>query len=217
MTPAELERALASHPRVDMPALPGRTNHIPTGVLLPIVWEPRPEVLVTVRSAHLRYHAGEVCFPGGRLEPGDVDVRATAVREAREELGLEGARVLGELSSIPLYTSDYRLHPFVAEIARQPLTLSVGEVAEALWISLEDTLALDTIEAIPWTHEGTTTLSPVFRVGDRLMFGGTAHAFYELLLVAAPLYGRVAPPLEARGLTWEDVIPALRDQGQSGR
>jgi 8-oxo-dGTP pyrophosphatase MutT (NUDIX family) len=210
MTPDALAQALAAHPRVDMPPLPGRTNHIPTGVLLPIVWSPRAEVLATVRSLELRFHAGEVCFPGGRHEPGDPDVCHTALREAREELGIEGARVLGQLSSIPLYTSDYRLHPFVAEIQPQPLTPSAGEVAEVLWIALEEVLALPSIEAIPWTHEGMTALSPVFRVGERLMFGGTAHAFYELCAVAAPLYGRDLPPLEARGLSWGDVIPSLK-------
>ena len=213
MTPERLREALERHPRLIHPPLPGRTNHLDSAVLIPLEWRPGPEktgpvAIVTVRAAHLRHHAGEICFPGGRPEPGDADLRATALREAEEELGIVGARVVGELSSIPLYTSDYRLHPFVAEIPPTDLTINEDEVALALRVPLGPILARPHIDAIPWQHDDLSGLSPTFELeDDHIMFGATAHAFYELLLVIAPLLGYEPQPLKAGKLRWSDVLP----------
>jgi 8-oxo-dGTP pyrophosphatase MutT (NUDIX family) len=206
----ELALALAAHEPVEMPALPGRTNHFRTGVLLPLLWSPEVVCLATVRAATLREHAGEVCFPGGRPDDGDRDLAQTALREAREELGIEGARVLGVLSSVPLYTSNYRLVPYVAEAPDRPLIINPAEVAKVLRLEVGAILAGAAIEAIPWEYDGATLLSPVFEHDGHRMFGATAHAFYELLAIVAPLFERPLPPLVAGKLTWGDVIPSLR-------
>lgn len=80
----------------------------PASVLIPLV--PRPEglqVLLTRRTDHLRDHAGQISFPGGRAEPEDRDAVQTALREAEEEVGLapSGVQVLGQL---PTYTTVTR-------------------------------------------------------------------------------------------------------------
>jgi 8-oxo-dGTP pyrophosphatase MutT (NUDIX family) len=63
-------------------------------VLVPIVLrEPAPTVILTQRAAHLKDHSGQVSFPGGRVAAGDGSAEATALREAREEIGLDSARV----------------------------------------------------------------------------------------------------------------------------
>ncbi len=209
-TPDDVERALAAHRPVEMAALPGRTNHLRTGVLVPLVWTTTLTCIATVRAASLRQHAGEVCFPGGRPDDGDDDLTATALREAREELGIRDARILGQLSSIPLYSSDYRLTPFVAEVPPMPLTANEDEVAAVLHVSLAEVMSQSHIEAIPWEHEGVSSLSPVFELGEHLMFGATAHTLYELLVVAAPAFGVAPPPLRAGRYDWGDVIPSLR-------
>ena len=69
------------------------------GVLLALTDEPAPNVLLTRRAAHLSSHKGEVAFPGGKQDEGDVDVVAAALREAREEIGLpfQTVDVLGTL------------------------------------------------------------------------------------------------------------------------
>lgn len=87
----------------------------PAGVLIPIVEYPGElAVLLTRRSANLPQHAGQVSFPGGRMEQGDADIRATALRETHEEIGLEPGRVdvAGYLGAQPTITG-YAVTPVV--------------------------------------------------------------------------------------------------------
>lgn len=73
-----------------------------------------PHLLLTQRTAHLRDHAGQISFPGGRVERWDASIAATALREAQEEIGLDPAKVevLGELASYDTATG-FRIHPVV--------------------------------------------------------------------------------------------------------
>ena len=85
------------------------------GVLVPIIERPDAcSVLFTQRSPHLRYHAGQVSFPGGRMEPGDADILATALRETHEEVGIAPAVVdiAGFLPTLPTVTG-YAVTPIV--------------------------------------------------------------------------------------------------------
>lgn len=204
--PEALRAALAAHRPVEYPALPGRTNHLRAGVLVPIMWRPAPAAILTLRPARMRRHGGEVSFPGGKPEPQDLDLVDTALREAREELGLAGAQVLGALSSIPLFTSDYRLEPFVAAVPEQALRPAPAEVEEVLFMDLRETLSREAIEAVAYQHEGQEALSPVFHPGGHVLYGATAHAFLELLQVVAPLLGLSVPPLRAGALGWGDIM-----------
>ena len=103
----------------------------PAAVLVPLVLHPEPTVLLTLRSADLKAHAGQVAFPGGRLEAGEDAVTA-ALREAEEEIGIHSSlpEIVGALP--PLLTgTGYLVTPVVA-LLRPPFALQLdpGEVAE---------------------------------------------------------------------------------------
>lgn len=108
----------------------------PAAVLLLVVAHPRePTVLFTQRTAHLADHAGQISFPGGRAEEADVGPAHTALREAREEVGLDPAaiEILGELPDYHTSTG-YRVRPVVGwaqgPIAYSPDPFEVADVFE---------------------------------------------------------------------------------------
>lgn len=212
-SPAEVEQALSFHRWSEHPALPGRLNNRRGGVLVPLSWSASSVVCrVGVRAGGLRRHAGEVCFPGGSPEPQDASLVHTALREALEELGLTEARVLGRLSSTPVYTSEFRLEPFVAEVPWGPAAADGEEIVQALDLDLAAWLARPHWEGIPVVWEGRTRLTPVFRVAtEAVMYGATAIVFHELMTVVAPLFGQALPSLTPSSLTWRD-LPAFRSR-----
>lgn len=89
-------------------------------------------ILLTVRAPHLKLHSGQVSFPGGRIDPQDASPESAALREAREEIGLDAGRVelLGRLPDY-LTGTGYRITPVVAVIS-PPFELSPdpAEVSE---------------------------------------------------------------------------------------
>ncbi|HZT63321.1 MAG TPA: CoA pyrophosphatase [Burkholderiales bacterium] len=100
----------------------------PAAVLVPVVRrETDLMVLFTRRTAHLNDHAGQISFPGGRAEPGDTGAAETAMREAREEIGLAAERV-EVLGALPEYVTvtGYRVTPVVGLVAA-PLDLRLDE------------------------------------------------------------------------------------------
>ncbi len=108
-------------------------------VLLPLVQRPDGlTVLLTRRTEHLRDHAGQISFPGGRSEPDDASPAATALREAQEEVGLAPAHV-EVIGTLPTYTTvtHFVVTPVVALVEpRFELALDPFEVAEAFEVPL---------------------------------------------------------------------------------
>ncbi len=205
VTADALAAGLRARDLLDIPALPGRRNHLRAGVLVPLEWGPAgPEVVATLRAPRLRQHAGEVAFPGGKPEPGDRDLEHTALREAEEEVGLDPSRVrvLGRLSAMPLFTSDFRLVPTVAEIAPGPLVPQPGEVAAVLRLSLADVIGAPGLDGVPWTWRDEAGISPVFELDGHIMYGATAHTLLELLQVVAAVTGRPLPPWRTGRFAW---------------
>ena len=89
----------------------------PAAVLIPIVDHPEPTVLLTQRSPHLADHAGQIAFPGGKIEVVDATPRDTALREAEEEIGLN-RRFVEPLGYLGVYGTSFgfRILPTVARV-----------------------------------------------------------------------------------------------------
>lgn len=212
--PDALAAALARYEKRQVPPLPGRTNHRHAGILLPLRWQGDTiQLVATRRTSHLRDHAGEVVFPGGKPDPTDADLTATALREAHEELGIDRAQVLGSLSAIPLFTSDFRLFPTVARIDDAPLQPHPAEVAEVYELDLRRVLEGEHILAIAWPDEAGFPPSPVFEMGgahNPLMYGGTAICLFELLEVLSRLCGQPLPPFDTTRWTWDMTVMGPR-------
>jgi 8-oxo-dGTP pyrophosphatase MutT (NUDIX family) len=113
------------------------TRVIPAAVLVPIILHPEPTILLTLRAAKLSAHAGQVSFPGGRIEAGETPEQA-AVREAAEEVGLDPRlpELLGRLPDHATGTG-FRITPIVALVpAPLNLTPDPGEVEEPFELAL---------------------------------------------------------------------------------
>jgi 8-oxo-dGTP pyrophosphatase MutT (NUDIX family) len=144
LTPQSLRERFAD-PREWTPEFTGDGRLIrdvePTdaSVLIPVIArDDGPRILLTRRTAHLRDHAGQISFPGGRAEAHDDSAVHTALRETEEEVGLarEHVQVLGQLNPYTTVTS-YRVTPVVALV--QPgftLALDAFEVEEAFEVPL---------------------------------------------------------------------------------
>lgn len=119
---------------------PATQERIPAAVLIPIiVRESGLTVLLTQRTAHLRDHAGQVSFPGGRCEPADPSPQITALRESHEEVGIRPDQV-EVLTTLPDYftSTGFRITPVVG-LVTPPLNLQLDdfEVADVFEPPLE--------------------------------------------------------------------------------
>jgi 8-oxo-dGTP pyrophosphatase MutT (NUDIX family) len=110
----------------------------PAAVLIPVVDHPEPTVLLTQRSAHLNDHAGQISFPGGKIDATDASPLDAALREAWEEIGLE-RKFVDPIGYLDLYgtTFGFRILPTVARV--QPgfeLRINHSEVDDAFEVPL---------------------------------------------------------------------------------
>jgi 8-oxo-dGTP pyrophosphatase MutT (NUDIX family) len=111
---------------------------LPAAVLIPLVERPELTVLFTRRATQLRNHAGQISFPGGRIEPGDGSARAAALREAREEIGLD-ERFVSVIGYLPdhVVITGFRITPVVASVRPGfELLLASQEVADTFEVPL---------------------------------------------------------------------------------
>jgi 8-oxo-dGTP pyrophosphatase MutT (NUDIX family) len=110
----------------------------PASVLVPVIDRSEPAVLLTQRTSDLASHAGQVAFPGGKIEANDASPVAAALREAREEVGLASVLV-APIGYLDLYLtfSGFRILPTVACVKPNfALTLNPSEVTEAFEVPL---------------------------------------------------------------------------------
>jgi len=145
----------------------------------------------TRRRDDLRSHPGEISFPGGRQEDDDEDLRATALREAEEEVGLPtaGVELVGALPPTPTFVTNYAIYPFVGVI--QPgfaWVPQASEVAEVLEFRLRDVRAGHGLRRL--VRKGVPFRTDTYELGATTIWGATAR-------IVADLLDRVGPLLDA--------------------
>lgn len=141
-----------------------------------------PDVLLVQKAAMLRNHAGQPAFPGGAAEPGDVDLSATALREAAEEVGLDpaGVSVIATLPVLFLAPSGYVVTPILA-YWHTPGPVSVtdpGEIASVARVPIAD--LVDPANRFQVRHPSGYT-GPAFGVAGMVVWGFTAGLLSMLL------------------------------------
>jgi 8-oxo-dGTP pyrophosphatase MutT (NUDIX family) len=154
----------------------------PAAVLVPIVDHPEPAVLLTQRAQHLPDHAGQVSFPGGKIDGGDTDPRASALREAEEEIGL-GRRYVEPLGYLDLYmtTLGYRIVPVISRV--KPgflLKLNPSEVDATFEVPLDFLMNQNNVQRHSRDWQGMTRHYYAITFGERYIWGVTAGILRNL-------------------------------------
>lgn len=159
-------------------------GRVDAAVLVPLFALPdgRVGVVLTKRREDLRRHAGEISFPGGRQDVEESDLRDTALREAREEIGLppEAVELIGALRPTPTIATNYAVYPFVGLIEPgHEWTPSAFEVDSVLELSLADLRAGYDHRRL--LRRGVPFRTDTYVVGEHLIWGATARILADLL------------------------------------
>jgi 8-oxo-dGTP pyrophosphatase MutT (NUDIX family) len=158
-------------------------SHREAAVLIPITDRPEPGVILTQRPEWLRSHAGQVAFPGGKVDDNDADAISAALREANEELSIppSDVHVLG-IADTYFSGSGYRIEPVVGIIPPDlPLRANPEEVED--WFEVPLTFLLDPANAVKkeaiWNGQQRTYYD--MQWGERRIWGVTAGIIANLV------------------------------------
>jgi 8-oxo-dGTP pyrophosphatase MutT (NUDIX family) len=181
---AYLRKALHQRPEELIQEIP--PGQRAAAVLAPLyLREGRPHVLFTRRAETLSAHRGEIAFPGGAYDPDDGPLEQTALREAREELGLAPERVelLGPLAPVWTVVSNFTVVPFVGLLPDGPgeLRPNQAEVAAVIEAPLAELANPTIFHAEEWVRGGVARPVYFFEYGPHRIWGATARMLFELL------------------------------------
>jgi 8-oxo-dGTP pyrophosphatase MutT (NUDIX family) len=141
-------------------------------------------VILTVRSEELANHRGEVSLPGGGIDPGDLDLVGTALRECHEELGLDPTtiQIVGLMAPIYITPSNFQITPVIGHMSALPaLQPNDAEVSLVISATLRDLLDPTTVIVEPRVLRGYDVMVPYFAIAGHKVWGATALILSELV------------------------------------
>ena len=163
-----------------------KVDFVHAGVLIPLLeQEGEPRILFTRRSRKVEHHKGQISFPGGVVEPDDPSLKATALREAREEIGLfeKDVEILGRLDDARTISTGYIVHPFIGSVPHPyDYVLSEREVDEILLIPLSVFHPENTrTRGDRYEHRGEIVETPTYSCNGDVIWGATARIMENLM------------------------------------
>lgn len=140
------------------------------------------------RAIDQTVHSGQISFPGGKYEKSDVDLKATALRETNEEIGIdpEQVTIIGSLSKLYIPPSNFDVYPFVGFVRQKPVLKANHEVQHILEIGFNELRkpAIRTEKTI--SHRiGKEVMVPSYSIQNEIIWGATAMMISELLEISA--------------------------------
>jgi 8-oxo-dGTP pyrophosphatase MutT (NUDIX family) len=145
-----------------------------------IIFGKESMVLMTERSKSMNHHAGEISFPGGTWEKKDGDLLGTAIRETKEELGIEISKsvVIGNLQPVTTLNSGFTILPYLAILDDLPQVLSNSEIASILRIPLVPLLKTIEDDHDP-SHKSILEMY-TFKFENHLIWGASARMLKQI-------------------------------------
>lgn len=146
------------------------------------------EFILTERQTYKGKHSGQISFPGGKAEPFDKGTHQTALRETKEELGIDTSNIqlIGQLTQVYIPVSNFLIHPYVGYIDELPnLTPDPREVRKVLHVPVDDLINENKrIETDIDVGDGRIIKQiPAFHFSDRIVWGATAIMLNEFKLI----------------------------------
>jgi len=165
--------------------LPSEPNTFHESAVLILLFPFREEVRLCLirRPSSMKNHAGQIAFPGGKREKDDSSLLLTALREAREEIGIDtdSLEIIGELSSVYVQISNFLIKPVVGWMQQMPeLFANSSEVDEIIFISLDDLVnQSNRCDREMETMTGRLSV-PGYEINGLFIWGATAMILAEL-------------------------------------
>jgi len=148
--------------------------------ILVVIYGKDPFVVMTEKPKHMKFHAGEISFPGGKLDSTDSDLLQTALRETREEIGLTISQdqVIGQLEPVVTLNSGFLILPFVSVIDEIPPLIANCEVEKIFHIPLEP--FLKTAARDPDPSHNIIQEMYTFEYQNQIVWGASARILKQI-------------------------------------
>ncbi len=148
--------------------------------VLVVIYGKEPIVVMTEKPKHMKFHAGEISFPGGKLDSDDSDLLETALRETREEIGLSISKeqVLGQLEPVVTLNSRFLILPFISVVDEISTLSANAEVEKIFHIPLESFLKTEAKDPDP-SHNLIQEMY-TFEYQSQLVWGASARILKQI-------------------------------------